>query len=176
MAMGLFRRVVALAASTVTAVAVVGVVGTATASASTVEPDWLCVYTPPTNNVPQAQICAYAQGSNPIAMTSPDSTTTNWYFPAGGHGEIYQANTNNCMQVDAGDAYKVIEAQCNGANYQEWNVDDDTGDTLYWVFQSAYAPAECLSYNRDAADLYIGGCDGSTDWYQQFYPIPQSGQ
>ena len=173
--MGLFRRFAALAASTLTAVAVIGVAGAATASASTPEPDWMCLVdeatTPPGDY--GTLLCAYAQGSNPIAMTVERTTTTNWYFPAGGHGEIYQANTNNCMQVNA--SGQVIEAQCNGDPDQEWNVDDDTGVTGYWQFQSESELANCLTFNADRADLVVGGC-GSTDWYQHFYPIPQSQQ
>jgi hypothetical protein len=147
------------------AVAVVGVTGAGTALAYTppAQPNFLCVF------YNGDEICAYAHASNPIGMTVPDDTTTNWYFPVGGVGDIEQANTDNCMQVDHAAGNTVIEAQCNEQNYQEWNVVDDVGATGYYQFQSEYAPSDCLSYNADGAELVIGGC-GSTDEYQHFYP------
>jgi hypothetical protein len=166
--MSFFRRVAALAASMAVAVAVIGVAGGGTASAATIGGyDWLCVFTP----VTVYQICAYANESNPVTMTIPASTTTNWYFPSGGSSEIQQANTLNCMQVDHDNENKVIEAQCNNTvAYQLWTVVDDPGVADYFQWQSAYDKADCLSYNADAADLDIAPC-GSTDWYQHFYAI-----
>jgi hypothetical protein len=139
-------------------------VGKASAVTLPPPPTYLCVVDTNNNN-----LCAYAHGPNPVVMTGVQSSTTNWYYPTGGSGDIAQANTTNCMQVDASAGYKVIEGACNGATYQLWNVVNDVGATGYYQFQSEYNKAECLTYNAVDADLIIGGC-GKTDWYQHFYP------
>jgi hypothetical protein len=166
--MGVFRRLAVMAASILAATAIAGVAGGGTASAAVAAlvppPAQLCL-TDPQDNF----LCAYGQGSNPIAMSAQVATTTNWYFPTGGGGQISQENTTNCMQVDASIGYKVIEATCNGQSYQQWNVVDDPGATGYYQFQSQYNLSDCLTFNADASQLEIGGC-GSTDWYQHFYP------
>ena len=105
----------------------------ASAAPSSGQPDFLCIFDPGND-----YLCAYAQGSKPVVMTGVRKTTTNWYYPAGGSGEISQANSTNCMQVDASAGYTVIEAKCTGASYQEWNVVDDPRATGYYQWQSKY--------------------------------------
>jgi hypothetical protein len=91
---------------------------------------------------------------------------TNWYYPdAGQIGEIKQANTNLCMQVDADAGGIILEATCTGAPYQEW-----FGEPSGVEFETQWNTTDCLTYDQSGDNLDIHGCSDGSDpvWYQAF--------
>ena len=148
------RRIVAIVASGVLATTALGIqIGfSSVAKASQTGAQYLCV---------EGAIDECAYGASPVEI-KPENT--NWYYPYQGTGEIQQADTNRCMQVDHNDGNIILEATCTGAAYQEWTIESNG-----YQFQSRYNTADCLTYNQNGQDLDIVACGNY--WYQVFeYP------
>jgi hypothetical protein len=163
----LLRRYAVVAASMVIVVAI-GVTGAGKASASE-SPTYayLCVQQSSTS----LEYCALAQGSNAVDMTPLDlSYLTNWYYPTSGYGEISQANTNECMQLDNADGNIVREATCIGDAAEEW---EPFGSYGQW--RSKWDASLCLTFDLDAENLDAGGCGVGYTWYQDIFPVPTVG-
>lgn len=150
------RRAIAVAAAT-TIATTVGVIGAATASAATARA--FCVN--------GTSACAIAEGGNAVFMPRYSTHPSAWLFNGAYHdGQIQQDGTGLCMQLDKNGGYIVIEAACNGANYQKWDPYYLNGSIVY---ASEYDESQCLTYNRDLARLDTVACTGA--WYQNF-PYP----
>ena len=148
------RRATAVAVAA-GAIAATGVIGAGTASAAT--PREFCV-----NNT---SICAFPNGGSAVVMQE-DSQGPNplWLFNGADHsGQIQQAGTGLCMQLDANAGYLVIEAACNGASYQKWDPYLFNGSIVY---ASEWDETQCLTYNREHNRLDTVLCTGA--WYQNF--------
>jgi hypothetical protein len=54
--------------------------------------------------------------------SSTGASTTNWLYPTtnGGQGQIEQANTGLCMQLDHAEGDSVVEAICVGDDAEQW--------------------------------------------------------
>jgi hypothetical protein len=165
-------RMSTIAAACVMAVGtLIGVVGAGTASASGDSP--LCTAEA---NGSQYSVCAYGDGSNPVEMNLPLSTTTNWIYPnvSGTHTPIKQVGTDLCMQLDHNAGNVVIEATCNGASYQDWKNQyvSGTRSTMFFSEWNINTSPLCLSYDIDGGNILAADpCtfDTTDAWYQQFY-------
>jgi hypothetical protein len=138
-----------------TIVAATGVISADTASAAT--PRDFCV-----NNT---SVCAFPNGGSAVQMyeVSQDPNPL-WLFNGVNHpGQIQQNGTSLCMQLDADAGHVVIEATCNGANYQKWNPYYIGGVVVY---ASEWDQTQCLTYNEDLSRLDTVACTGA--WYQNF--------
>jgi hypothetical protein len=97
----------------------------------------------------------------------PKASTTNWVYTDvnRGYGQIRQAGTQLCMQLDSAAGNVVIESGCNkSATYQEWAFLSTA--QFGWQFLSKWHPSGqpgaqlCLTYNQDQKNLHIGGAAG----------------
>lgn len=151
------RRIAAIVAAGALATTAIGIpIGVSSvAKASEVGYDYLCVDG-------ATQECAY--GASPIEI-KPENT--NWYYPVAGQiGEIRQANTDLCMQVDHDAGNIIVEATCTGASYQEWY-----GEPSGTEFETQWNTTDCLTYDQSGQNLDIHGCSDGSDpvWYQAFW-------
>jgi hypothetical protein len=117
------RRFAGMAVSILAAATLIGIGGAGTASASTVGPGHLCtnyyVSSVNGNNSYYGPGCAY--GTSPISFVAEGYPgNTNWYMSNSGYGNIKQANTNLCMELDADAGYTVVKATCGSATYMQW--------------------------------------------------------
>jgi hypothetical protein len=160
-----FRRFGAAAVSAVAVVAV-GITGAATASAATSRAYPLCVDEAETfqGRPVEQPVCAYARNSDAMTMQNVGGSVTNWYYGKG-YGEIKQANTDLCMQLDNSGGNIVIEAKCSSAKppYQEWAPNGSDQIRSKWG-----KTALCLTYDKDQGILKVGGCSLTNAWYQKF--------
>ena len=139
-------------------VAATGVIGVGTASAAT--PREFCV-----NN---SLICAFPEGGNAVAMLQTNKLDPLWLYNGVNHpGQIQQAATGLCMQLDHNAGNIIIEAACNKASYQEWNPYLLAGSVVY---ASVWDGSQCLTYNQDLSRLDTVDCTGA--WYQNFPGAP----
>jgi hypothetical protein len=161
--MAILKKFAVVVASAVATVALSGAcVGAASASTPTYR--YLCTENPFPN------FCATAHGqSQTVQMegnTEPPHNDTNWYYPHGSaFTEIQQANTDLCMQVDHDADNHVIEATCNGASYQEWDL------VGHSQFRSEWNEGVCLTTPDLGGDLYVGGCSTTGSWTQTFHGL-----
>jgi hypothetical protein len=137
-----------------------GAASAATPASSTYR--FLCTYI---NN----SLCAIAAGSgNYVQMegaTEPPHNTTNWYYPTGtGYTTIRQANTQLCMQLDHDASNRVIEATCNTASYQEWDLTSNS------EFRSEWDTSLCLTTPFPGGPLYASTCTAGSE-YQIFHAL-----
>ena len=154
------RSWIATLVSVLTLAAASGVVSAGPASASVNEE--ICVST-------MHSVCAYAHGSNAVEMITQTGTTTNYWLNGANHppGQIQQADTSMCLQLDHAAGNIVIEAACNGASYQQWQASlSNSGGGL--AFSSSWNASLCLTYNESKAILDVVTCNGA--WYQSFIP------
>ncbi len=157
----------AAVASAMLVAAATGIVCAGSASASTTASK-LCVI--PSNNN-QIINCAFSQNQgNKVEMLTLAgpyvNTMTNWYYPTKTWGEIRQADTNLCMQLDNSLSNDIILATCSssGASYQEWYPSSlSNGDT---VFQSMWDRNLCLNDDIYTGLLDAAPCNQNTN--QQF--------
>ena len=155
------KRTIPLAAAGVMAVST-AFAGAGPASAAT--PKILCIA--------NAGVCAFANGPYPVLMesVSPGSVMLgNWLFNGLNHPGQIQASdgTDLCLQLDHDAGNTVIGAVCNGASYQKWAAVVAPGG---WAFVSEWDTTQCLTYNRDHAEMDTVTCNGA--WYQSFIPQP----
>jgi hypothetical protein len=114
-------------------------------------------------------LCAWANGSEqPVAVRYEPSTgtsTTNWVYPTtnGGSGQISQAHTTLCMQInhDGGDV--VREAPCaDGGTPEMWKNQYVGGRTEFLsVWADAYYGTQmCLTWqdNLAGSEAYVLPC------------------
>ena len=178
------RRTSATAAAGVLVLSVLtGFAGANTASASTPPPPYspLCVYRG------DETICADANGlENPIAMLWSGDTSvdvTNWYYPtpAGDVGQIKQAGTDNCMQLEhqdsSGEVVDIVRlAPCeSGEAAEQWtnsyDTYDGTDETQFislWGLDN-YGSDYCLTWedNLSGSETFLDPCYGgdyADDW------------
>jgi hypothetical protein len=120
-------------------------------------------------------VCAFPNGAgSPVGMAVGQNFNWNspgwggWLFNGLDHtGQIQQATSSLCMQLDHAAGNLVIEATCNGASYQKWTA-FLAPDGYDWMFYSMWDMSQCLTYNADHSRLDTVGCNGA--WYQQFAP------
>jgi hypothetical protein len=150
------RRAVPLAAAGLLAVGT-AFIGAGPAAAAT--PEILCIA--------NTDVCAIANGQYPVLMeASPGVMLGNWLYNGLNHpGQIQAAYGDLCMQLDHDAGNVVIGATCNGASYQKWAAVIAPGG---WAFVSQWDTTQCLTYNRDHAELDTVTCNGA--WYQSFRP------
>jgi len=163
--MGVFRRVVAVAAALVTAGAI-GVAAEGRALADETQYEWLCSYS---SSAETAPVCAYAQGSGAVIGMYPNPAPgmTNWYWEpfSQGYGTIRQANTQNCMQLNHAAGDIVIQATCSTSQSEEWEYGNA------WQIRNEAYPSLCLTYNQSRQILDAVNCEANIPWFQQFYGI-----
>lgn len=156
-------RRLAMAAAALTTAAAIGVISPGRASAAS----WyhMCV-----ENPAGAYYCAYAQGSGyVVGMYQPyagETDMTNWYV--NGNGEIQQANTDLCMEINHDGGNVIREAPCEAVPYQQWT---DWYNGRNW-FESAWVYGGAnynLTYNQDNSDLdVIPFNPQGIPWYELF--------
>jgi hypothetical protein len=165
--MRLMRKSLLLIASSVLAVAATGVLSAATgvlsarpasaapASAATYYETWMCV----DNSAVTELDCAWANGvGQPVGMYPETANTTNWAQPGSTWGEIWQAGTNRCMQLNHNAGNEIQEETCTGATAQEFKSYYYSSNT--YVYISKYAPTTylCLAYNESHQILDMVTC------------------
>jgi hypothetical protein len=162
------RSIIPLAAAAVMALSA-AVIGAHPAAAASPAP--LCLAYQPT---PGYYVCATPNGSSPVAMDKfhppfgYDPPWNFWLYNGLDHtGQIQEANTSLCMQLDHNAGNTVIEAKCNGASYQKWTA-FLSPDGYNWMFYSMWDMNQCLTYNEDHGYLDTVACNGA--WYQSFSP------
>jgi hypothetical protein len=161
----------ALALSTLT-----GFTGASTASAAA-SYTHLCVDDPASG-----PDCLYAAGEgNIVEVREPALTagsTTNWYYPNtdGSVGQIMQANTDLCLQLDASDFDYVIENDCSiDDSAEQWinEYNSTTKRTMFWSYWFYInVPNEretCLAAVLSTLEVNVQGCPTPTDdWWMQW--------
>jgi hypothetical protein len=107
------------------------------------------------------------------SAAAPASNTTNWVYPGMNsdgvfQGEIKQANTTLCLQLDHTDGDIVREAPCNDDLAEQWDnistANNRTEFTSPWVAQNEVAAppqGACLTW-PGAGPLKVVACSGST--------------
>lgn len=145
--------------------AAAGVFSSGSASAASYYP--LCVQNG--NGAPLH--CAFAQGSGYVVAMyqfySGETNMTNWVYNSS--GELQQANTNLCMQINHNAGNIVQEATCKAASYQTW-TDFANGANEFVSNWSDDGNWMCLTYNADNADLDVIDCSTNTlPWYEAFW-------
>ena len=147
------RRTVPLVAA---GVMVVGTAITGAGSAAAATPERLCVAS-------EDDICAEVNGYQ-ILMQDLPYPFIQWLYNGPNHpGQIQLNDEDSCMQLDHDAGNTVIMATCNGASYQKWAAFYAPGG---WAFYSEWDTTQCLTYNRDYAELDTVTCNG--EWYQSF--------
>jgi hypothetical protein len=163
----------ALAAGIVALSALTGLAGAAPASAATWT--YLCVTAPDSAPEPGTQ-CIYSNGVGDYpVMTAPDSVSdmTNWTYPNANAdiGDIKQANTNLCLQVNAAAGGLVIGAECVNDSAEQW-VNFYNTETKHTMFLSEYylgnGEDRCLSGSGPVTDVTECNVDTSNEWYYQW--------
>jgi hypothetical protein len=149
------RRTVPLVAA---GVMVVGTAITGAGSAAAATPERLCVAS-------EDDVCAAPNGAYPVLMNNYSfSNFTEWLYNVPNHPrQIQLSGQDLCMQLDHDAGNTVILASCNGASYQKWNAFYAPGG---WAFYSQWDGTQCLTYNRDYAELDTVTCNNA--WYQSF--------
>jgi hypothetical protein len=162
------RSIIPFAAAAVMAIST-AVIGAGAAAAAT--PSGLCV---PGNY----DACAVPEGSSPVRMCLWEGwikmqglctgSAEFWLYNGLNHtGQIQEAGTSSCMQLDHDAGNLVIEARCNGASYQKWTA-FLAPNGVDWMFYSMWDMNQCLTYNEDHQYLDTVACNGA--WYQSFIP------
>jgi len=167
----LMRKSLLLIVSSVLAVAAMGVLSAGPASATESSGDTsMCV-----DNFAVGEFdCAWANGvGQPVGMYPLTGNTTNWYIPVSGWGEIRQAGTNRCMQLNHSAGDVIQEETCSGASYQMFKR--YYFSTATYIYISEWAPYLCLTYNQSHQILDMVTCPyhngvfapGYAPWYQR---------
>jgi hypothetical protein len=143
-------RLAALAAGLVAVAGLIATsgVGTASADLSTTYKH-LCTLS--------ETVCAQAEGSgNQVGTIGPHTPGwTNWYYPVSGYQPIIQADTDQCMEVDAKAGDTVIESGCDSsASFQLWKPSSTN------EYVSKYDSTKCLT--KSGTKLFISKCANNT--------------
>jgi hypothetical protein len=128
-----------LAGGALTLGGITGIAGTASAASWT----YLCAVNPVMSGDTG---CMLAHGiDHHITMETPRTGTTNWTYPNtnGAEGEIKQANTNLCIQVNASDSDYVRENTCVGDAAEEW-INFYNAEYKETMFKSVWNQSLCL--------------------------------
>jgi len=170
----LLMRKSLLIVSSVLAVAATGVMSAGPASATESSGSTsMCVYNSAAGEYGEFD-CAWANGAGqPVGMYPITGNTTTWYVPVSGWGEIRQAGTNLCMQLNNSANNRIQEATCTGASYQKFSRHYFSQNT--YVYNSEWGPYLCLTYNENNQILDMVTCPyhngvfapGYAPWYQQ---------
>jgi hypothetical protein len=168
-------RIAAIAAAlTVSVAQLIGISGASPAAADPNVYHHICSFSTP--NGQGLHKCAYSRGAG-IAVRMANAGgkgETNYYYPnRNTEGQIREANTNLCLQVNASDGNAVREADC-GINdaAEKWLVESSGTNPAQIYFVSAYfnIPFHVLSYDAAhgvlRADLWVDPAGG---WYQFFF-------
>lgn len=166
-------RIAAIAAAlTISVVQLIGISGARPAAADPNVYHHLCTFS--TSNGQGLHKCAYSRGAG-IAVSMLNARRkgeTNYYYPNFGDpkGQIHEANTNLCLQVNASDGYAVREADCgiNDAAEQWYTLATKTPGAV--EFLSAYNDAnETRALSYDAAHAVLRSDPWVEGWYQLFF-------
>ena len=137
------RRIAAVAAAALAVSALTGVAESGSASAASYT--FLCAVNPDFGTSAPACLLSNGNGAR-ISAETARTGTTNWTYPNvnGEEGEIQQANTNLCMQVNASDSDYVRGATCVGDAAEEW-INSYNPEYHETMFISAWNTSLCLT-------------------------------